>query len=90
MRPGVSEQELTAEIIGQADKNYQMSFACMRPSDVESRGKFRLPGDTERPLKAGEIVSISLSLSDDQTVATVSEMLLVTQDGAEFIGGKEI
>lgn len=74
---GICEEDLTALVKAQIGDKYQFSFSCMPLSDLESRGKFRLPGDGARLLKEGETVSVSLGLSDNNNVASVSEMVLV-------------
>jgi hypothetical protein len=81
-RGGSTEADLAEVASSCAGGRYKTAFACFAYPDIETRGTFRTSEESRRPLKKGEVVCATLSLTGDAGVLTAAETVQITRSGA--------
>lgn len=82
LRDGVTEAEVAQAARDGVPADVTLTTVCVRHVDLTPVGDGRRPSDVDGPLRAGEVVAVAVTASDDRAQATVADTHLLSDDGA--------
>ncbi|HEY6453197.1 MAG TPA: aminopeptidase P family N-terminal domain-containing protein [Steroidobacteraceae bacterium] len=89
-RPGVNETSLARRTTGRFGGSGRARLACYPYLDLETRGLYRSPDDSNRPLQVNEVVCIQLTLCGDDGPVIATDTVSISPSGAVPLCRKEL